>query len=42
MKLEEEINEYKAKLKSEFGYSAKDMKADPDLVDMEKRLAAFK
>lgn len=42
MKLEEEIQEYKNKLKSEFGYSAKDMKADPDLQDMEKRLAAFK
>lgn len=42
IKLEEEINEYRGKLKSEFGYTAKDMKADPDLSEMEKRLAAFK
>jgi len=42
LKLEAEIEEYKNKLKSEFGYSAKDMKADPDLVDMQKRLADMK
>jgi len=42
LKLEAEIEEYKNKLKSEFGYSAKDMKADPDLVDMQKRLAEMK
>lgn len=40
--LEEEIETYKAKLKSEFGYSAKDIKADPDLVDMMARLAKIK
>ncbi|OLP88279.1 hypothetical protein AK812_SmicGene30407 [Symbiodinium microadriaticum] len=36
-----DIEVYKAKLRSEFGYSNKDMKADPDLKDMEARLAAF-
>lgn len=39
--LQNEIEVYKAKLRSEFGYSNKDMKADPDLKDMEARLAAF-
>jgi len=42
LKLEAEIEEYKNKLKTEFGYSAKDVKADPDLVDMQKRLADMK
>lgn len=42
MKLEADIEEYKAKLKSEFGYSAKDIKADPDLLDMQKKLADMK
>jgi len=40
--LEKEIEEYRLKLKSEFGYSAKDIKADPDMKDMETKLAAFK
>merc|ERR1719327_2439293 len=40
--LEKEIDEYRAKLKGEFGYTAKDIKADPDLKEMEQRLAAFK
>jgi len=40
--LEREIEEYKAKLKSEFGYSAKDIKADPDLAEMVARAAAIK
>jgi hypothetical protein len=40
--LENEIEEYKGKLKTEFGYSAKDIKADPDLVDMLKKLADMK
>jgi len=40
--LEAEIEEYKAKLKSEFGYSAKDIKGDPDLMEMVKNLAAMK
>merc|ERR1712139_598518 len=32
--LEQEIEAYKGKLKSEFGYSNKEIKADPDLVEM--------
>jgi len=40
--LEKEIDEYRAKLKGEFGYTAKDIKADPDMKEMEQRLAAFK
>jgi len=39
--LQGDIEVYKAKLRTEFGYSNKDMKADPDLKDMEARLAAF-
>jgi len=39
--LRQEIEEYKAKLKSEFGYSNKDIKADPDLAEMEARLHAI-
>jgi hypothetical protein len=39
--LRREIDEYKTKLKSEFGYSNKDIKADPDLADMESRLQAM-
>lgn len=42
MELEAAIEEYKGKLKAEFGYSAKDIKADPDMEDMLKKLAAFK
>jgi len=40
--LEQEIEEYRNKLKSEFGYSNKDIKADPDMVEMQKKLDAFK
>jgi len=40
--LEKEIEEYRGKLKAEFGYSAKDIKADPDMKDMEAKLATFK
>uniref|UniRef100_A0A7S1RNE1 Uncharacterized protein n=1 Tax=Alexandrium catenella TaxID=2925 RepID=A0A7S1RNE1_ALECA len=36
-----EIDVYKHRLKTEFGYSAKDIKNDEDLLDMEKRLAAL-
>jgi len=36
-----EIEIYKAKLRTEFGYSNKDIKADPDLQEMESRIAAF-
>ena len=39
--LQGEVEVYKAKLRNEFGYSNKEMKADPDLQDMELRLAAF-
>merc|ERR1712086_287801 len=42
IKLEEEIAEYLGKLKGEFGYTAKEIKADPDMVEMTKKLAAFK
>jgi len=38
-KLRGEIDTYKNRLKTEFGYSAKDMKIDEDLQDMETRLA---
>jgi len=34
-----EVETYKHRLKTEFGYSNKDIKADQDLQDMEKRLA---
>merc|ERR1712139_532182 len=40
--LEREIEEYRGKLKGEFGYSNKDIKADPDLNEMLKRLAEMK
>merc|ERR1712242_402661 len=36
-----EIDTYKQRLKTEFGYTAKDMKTDEDLIDMEKGLAAL-
>ncbi len=36
-----QIEAYKHKLKVEYGYSNKDMKEDPDLTEMEKKLAAF-
>ena len=39
--LQGEVEVYKAKLRNKFGYSNKEMKADPDLQDMEARLAAF-
>lgn len=42
LKLEEEIEEYKGKLKAEFGYTPKEIKADPDLNDMLKKLADIK
>jgi len=40
-KLKGEIEAYKHKLKVEFGYSNKDIKADPELAEMENRLAVF-
>jgi hypothetical protein len=36
-----EIELYKHRLKTEFGYSNKEIKIDPDLVEMEATLAAF-
>merc|ERR1712203_616652 len=36
-----EIEIYGGKLKTEFGYSNKDIKADPELKEMEDKLAAF-
>jgi len=38
-KLRGDIETYKHRLKTEFGYSNKDMKVDQDLQDMDKRLA---
>merc|ERR1712061_150257 len=40
--LEKEIEEYRLKLKSEFGYSNKDINADPDMADMLAKLKQFK
>jgi len=36
--LKKEIDEYMEKCKKEFGYTNKDLKADPDLLDMQKKL----
>merc|ERR1711904_572796 len=38
LNLEKKIEEYRVQLKSEFGYSDKDIKADPDMMDMLKQL----
>merc|ERR1711937_607077 len=40
--LEQEIEEYRNKLKNEFGYTNKDIKADPDLNEMLAKLNAMK
>merc|ERR1712084_77924 len=42
MALEKRIEEYRLQLKSEFGYSDKDIKADPDYADMQKQLSKLK
>jgi len=42
MSLEKKIEEYRLQLKSEFGYSDKDIKADPDFADMQKQLSKLK
>jgi len=42
MALEKRIEEYRQQLKSEFGYSDKDIKADPDYADMQKQLSKLK
>lgn len=39
--LQGDIEVYKAKLRTEFGYSNKDIKVDPDLKEMESRLASY-
>jgi hypothetical protein len=39
--LRNEIELYKHKLKTEFGYSNKDMKIDPELLEMEAKMAAY-
>merc|ERR1712139_258953 len=40
--LEASIEEYRNKLKNEFGYTNKDIKADPDLNDMLAKLNSMK
>merc|ERR1712113_618488 len=42
MALEKKVEEYRLQLKSEFGYSDKDIKADPDMQDMMKQLQKMK
>merc|ERR1712014_422479 len=42
MALEKKIEDYRLQLKSEFGYSDKDIKADPDYADMQKQLSKLK
>merc|ERR1712032_1449323 len=42
IELEKKIEEYRHQLKSEFSYTDKDMKADPDLQDMLKQLSKMK
>jgi len=40
--LEKQIEEYRVQLKQEFGYTDKDIKADPDMLDMQKQLSKMK
>merc|ERR1712039_911802 len=42
MALEKKMEEYRVQLKQEFGYSDKDIKADPDYADMQKQLSKLK
>merc|ERR1711972_285820 len=42
MALEAKIEEYRQQLINEYKYSAKDIKADPDMADMQKQLAKMK
>merc|ERR1712187_542866 len=42
MALEKKVEEYRLQLKSEFGYSDKDIKADPDMQEMMKQLQKMK
>merc|ERR1712151_1450812 len=39
--LRQDIAQYKAKLRTEFGYTNKDIKADPELAEMENQLRAI-
>merc|ERR1711920_1216522 len=39
--LRQEIEQYKAKLRTEYGYTNKDIKADPELAEMENQLRAI-
>lgn len=41
-KLKDRIEEYRMQLKTEFGYSDKEIKADPDMQDLQKSLAKMK
>merc|ERR1712032_816060 len=40
--LQAKIEEYRLQLINEFQYSAKDIKADPDMMDLQKQLAKMK
>merc|ERR1711972_771452 len=40
--LQAKMEEYRLQLKQEFGYSDKDIKADPDYADMQKQLSKLK
>merc|ERR1712176_405555 len=42
MELEKKVEEYRLQLKQEFSYSDKDIKQDPDMMDMMKQLAKMK
>merc|ERR1711920_219426 len=39
--LRQDIEQYKAKLRTEYGYTNKDIKADPELAEMEGQLRAI-
>merc|ERR1712187_126186 len=40
--LEKKMEDYRMQLKTEFGYTDKDIKADPDYADMQKALSKLK
>lgn len=40
-KLKQEIEDYKLKLKGEFGYTKADINKDEDIMEMQKRLKAM-
>lgn len=42
LSLEKKIDEYKSSLRNDFGYSEKDIKADPDFQELQKELAKMK